>query len=147
MDTNSMMSLAALVRARDAGKAKPELMVALSRDAIARKDDRIRAFAHVAETPSIQYDGPLAGIAIGVKDILDTFDQPTAYGSAVYEGYRPRVDAAIVDLARRQGQPSSARPPPRNLLSSGPRQPSIRTIPPTPPVDLPRDRRPRWRPA
>ena len=103
MDTNSMMSLAALVRARDAGKARPDLMVALCRDAIARKDGHIRAFAHVAETASIQSDGPLAGIAIGVKDILDTFDQPTAYGSAVYEGYRPRVDAAIVDLARRQG--------------------------------------------
>jgi len=103
MDTNSMMSLAALVRARDAGKAKPDLMVALCRDAIARKDGRIKAFAHVAETPSVQTSGPLAGIAIGVKDILDTFDQPTAYGSEVYEGYQPRVDAAIVDLARRQG--------------------------------------------
>jgi hypothetical protein len=29
MDTNRMMSLAALVRARNAGKANPELMVAL----------------------------------------------------------------------------------------------------------------------
>lgn len=103
MDTNRMMSLAALVRARDAGKANPELMVALCRDAITRRNDRIRAFAHVAETPSVQSDGPLAGVAIGVKDILDTFDQPTAYGSAVYEGHQPRVDAAIVDLARRRG--------------------------------------------
>ena len=103
MDTNSMMSLAALVRARDAGKARPDMMVALCRDAIARKDGRIGAFAHVAQTPSVRSDGPLAGIAIGIKDILDTFDQPTAYGSAVYEGYQPRVDAAIVDLARRQG--------------------------------------------
>ncbi|WP_375590843.1 amidase [Hoeflea alexandrii] len=103
MDTNSMMSLAALVRARDTGKASPELMLALCRDAIARKDGRIRAFAHVAETAPAQTAGPLAGIAIGVKDILDSFDQPTAYGSQVYEGYQPRVDAAIVDLARRKG--------------------------------------------
>jgi Asp-tRNA(Asn)/Glu-tRNA(Gln) amidotransferase A subunit family amidase len=103
MDTNSMMSLAALVRARNAGKANPELMVALCRDAIARKDRRIRAFAHVAEAAPAQAAGPLAGIAIGVKDILDTFDQPTAYGSPVYEGHQPRVDAAIVDLARRKG--------------------------------------------
>ena len=71
MDTNSMMSLAALVKARNAGKAKPELMVALCRDAIARKEGRIKAFAHVAETPFVQTSGPLAGIAIGVKDILD----------------------------------------------------------------------------
>ncbi|MEM5474315.1 amidase [Hoeflea sp. AS60] len=103
MEINRMMSLAALVKARDAGKANPELMVALCRDAIARKDDRIKAFAHVADSPSIQSDGPLAGIAIGIKDIFDTFDQPTSYGSLAYEGYQPRVDAAIVDLARRQG--------------------------------------------
>ena len=103
MDTNRMMSLAALVKARDAGKAGPELMVALCRDAIARKDDRIKAFAHVNEAPSIQIDGPLAGVSIGIKDIIDTFDQPTSYGSPIYEGHRPRVDAAIVDLARRQG--------------------------------------------
>jgi Asp-tRNA(Asn)/Glu-tRNA(Gln) amidotransferase A subunit family amidase len=104
MDTNSMMSLAALVRARNAGKANPELMVALCRDAIARKDRRIRAFAHVSEAAPAQAAGPLAGIAIGVKDILDTFDQPTAYGSTVYEGHQPRVDAAIVDLAPQEGR-------------------------------------------
>ena len=103
MDNNKMMSLAALVRARDGGKAKPELMVALCRDAIARKDARIKAFTHVAESPAIQTEGPLAGIAIGVKDIFDTFDQPTAYGSPIYKDHQPRIDAAIVDLARRQG--------------------------------------------
>jgi len=103
MDTNRMMSLAALVKARDAGKADPELMVALCRDAIARKDDRINAFAHTAENPTIKANGPLAGVAIGIKDIIDTFDQPTSYGSPAYENYQPRVDAATVDLARRRG--------------------------------------------
>jgi Asp-tRNA(Asn)/Glu-tRNA(Gln) amidotransferase A subunit family amidase len=137
MDTNSMMSLAALVRARNAGKANPELMVALCRDAIARKDRRIRAFAHVSEAAPAQAAGPLAGIAIGVKDILDTFDQPTAYGSPVYEGHQPRVDAAIVDLARRKGAPSSARPPPPNSPSSAPPLPSTRTIRLTPPAAHP----------
>lgn len=103
MDTNRMMSLAALIKARDAGKADPELMVALCRDAIARKDDRIKAFTHVAPPSGVPSNGPLAGVAIGIKDILDSFDQPTTYGSSAYEGYRPRVDAGIVDLARRRG--------------------------------------------
>ncbi|WP_161784941.1 amidase, partial [Hoeflea sp. BAL378] len=103
MAENRMMSLAALIKARDAGKAGPELMVALSRDAIARKDASIKAFAHVAAEPAISTQGPLAGVALGVKDIFDTFDQPTCYGSPAYEGYRPRVDAAIVSLARRLG--------------------------------------------
>ena len=103
MAENRMMSLSALIKARDAGKAGPELMVALSRDAIARKDPAIKAFAHVADQPVVSHDGPLAGIAIGIKDIFDTFDQPTSYGSPAYAGHRPRTDAAIVDLARRQG--------------------------------------------
>lgn len=103
MAENRMLSLSALIRARDEGKANPDLMVALSRDAIARKDPAIKAFTHVAADPVIAQAGPLAGIAIGVKDIFDTFDQPTSYGSPAYEGQRPRVDAAIVDLARRRG--------------------------------------------
>lgn len=103
MAENRMMSLAALVAARDAGKAAPGLMVALCRDAIARKDAAIKAFAHVAADPVIEADGPLAGIAIGVKDIFDSFDQPTTYGSPAYAGHQPAVDAAIVDLARRRG--------------------------------------------
>lgn len=103
MDNNRMMSLAALVKARDAGKAQPELMLALCRDAIARNDSRIRAFAHTAEAAAIQTEGPLAGIAIGIKDIFDTFDQPTSYGASAYKDHRPQTDAAIVDLARRRG--------------------------------------------
>jgi Asp-tRNA(Asn)/Glu-tRNA(Gln) amidotransferase A subunit family amidase len=103
MGENRMMSLAALVAAREAGKATPELMVALSRDAIARKEGAVKAFAHLASDPPVATGGPLAGVAIGVKDIFDSFDQPTAYGSPAYAGHRPAVDAAIVDLARRRG--------------------------------------------
>lgn len=103
MAENRMMSLAALIRARDEGNADPKLMVALSRDAIARNDAVIKAFAHLPAEPVIGTEGPLAGVAIGIKDIFDTFDQPTTYGSPAYEGHRPRVDAAIVDLARRRG--------------------------------------------
>ncbi len=47
--------------------------------------------------------GPLHGIPIGVKDIMDTADMPTAYGSRIYAGFRPRADAACVALARAAG--------------------------------------------
>ena len=47
--------------------------------------------------------GVLHGIPIGVKDIFDTHDMPTAYGSPIYEGHRPVVDAASVAIARRCG--------------------------------------------
>lgn len=47
--------------------------------------------------------GPLKGLPIGVKDIIDTADMPTSYGSPIYEGHQPARDAACVALARRAG--------------------------------------------
>ena len=47
--------------------------------------------------------GSLHGVPIGVKDIIDTVDQPTGYGSALYRGHRPARDAACVALARAAG--------------------------------------------
>ena len=47
--------------------------------------------------------GVLHGVPVGVKDIFDTHDMPTAYGSPIYEGHRPVVDAASVAIARRCG--------------------------------------------
>lgn len=45
----------------------------------------------------------LHGVPIGIKDIFDTFDMPTAYGSPIYKGHRPASDTAIVGLLRRAG--------------------------------------------
>jgi Asp-tRNA(Asn)/Glu-tRNA(Gln) amidotransferase A subunit family amidase len=47
--------------------------------------------------------GALHGIPLGVKDIFDTHDMPTGYGSPIYVGHRPRADAASVAIARRCG--------------------------------------------
>lgn len=47
--------------------------------------------------------GPLAGLPVVVKDIFDTADLPTSYGSPIYEGHRPAADAVIVTLLRRAG--------------------------------------------
>lgn len=46
---------------------------------------------------------PLAGVPVGVKDLLDTADMPTTYGSPVYAGHVPAQDAACVAQARRLG--------------------------------------------
>jgi Asp-tRNA(Asn)/Glu-tRNA(Gln) amidotransferase A subunit family amidase len=43
------------------------------------------------------------GLPIGIKDIFDTFDMPTAYGSPIYKGHKPATDTAIVGLLRRAG--------------------------------------------
>ncbi|HYC46499.1 MAG TPA: amidase [Burkholderiales bacterium] len=47
--------------------------------------------------------GPLHGVPVGVKDIIDTFDMPSGYGSPIYAGHRPRADAACVALLREAG--------------------------------------------
>ena len=47
--------------------------------------------------------GPLHGVPIAVKDIFDTADMPTCYGSPIYEGHQPGADAAIVRKLREAG--------------------------------------------
>jgi len=47
--------------------------------------------------------GPLHGVPIGIKDIIDTVDMPTACGSPIYRGRRPTWDAACVALLRAAG--------------------------------------------
>ena len=46
---------------------------------------------------------PLAGVPVGIKDLMDTFDQPTTYGSPIYAGHRPATDASIVARLRAAG--------------------------------------------
>jgi Asp-tRNA(Asn)/Glu-tRNA(Gln) amidotransferase A subunit family amidase len=47
--------------------------------------------------------GPLHGIPVAVKDLIDTADLPTGYGSPIYRDHRPAADAACVALAREAG--------------------------------------------
>ena len=47
--------------------------------------------------------GLLHGLPIAVKDLFDTFDMPTCYGSPIYANHRPPWDAASVALARAAG--------------------------------------------
>jgi len=47
--------------------------------------------------------GPLFGLPVGIKDIFDTADLPTGYGSAIYERHQPSADAAAVARLRAAG--------------------------------------------
>jgi amidase len=46
---------------------------------------------------------PLCGLPVGIKDLIDTADLPTAYGSPIHRGHRPAADAACVHALRRAG--------------------------------------------
>jgi Asp-tRNA(Asn)/Glu-tRNA(Gln) amidotransferase A subunit family amidase len=88
---------------------------ALVRDCLARVDAReseVRAWQHLARDAALAHAraldrgpvrGPLHGLPVGVKDVFDTHDMPTEYGSPIYAGHRPASDAAVVALTRREG--------------------------------------------
>lgn len=47
--------------------------------------------------------GPLHGIPIGIKDIIDTSDMPTENGTILHKGRTPSKDATLVALLREAG--------------------------------------------
>src|SRR5512132_2502737 len=63
--------------------------------------DAVLAQARMLDAGPVR--GPLHGLPIGVKDIIDTADMPTGCGSPIYAGHRPAADAACVALARSAG--------------------------------------------
>jgi amidase len=65
------------------------------------EQDKALAAARAADASPRK--GPLHGIPVGVKDIIDTADMPTTYGSDIYAGNRPKEDAACVKRLRDLG--------------------------------------------
>lgn len=61
------------------------------------------AQARRARFAAANTSGPLAGLPVGIKDVFDTYDLPTSYGSSIYEGHRPVADAVSVALVRAAG--------------------------------------------
>ncbi len=95
-----------------AGTATAEAVTAACLAQIAARDGRIRAWEWIDPDQAIEAArkrdreprrGPLHGIPIGIKDIIDTADMPTGNGTPLYAGRRPDVDAACVALLREAG--------------------------------------------
>lgn len=95
-----------------AGRLTSEVLVRDCLKRIQEREDSVGAWAYldfdsvirVAQTIDAgPHLGPLHGIPIGVKDVIDTFDMPTEYGSPIYAGHRPRADAACVAMLRNAG--------------------------------------------
>lgn len=47
--------------------------------------------------------GPLHGLAVGVKDVMNTKDMPTEFGSPIYQGHQPGFDSSAVAILRAAG--------------------------------------------
>jgi Asp-tRNA(Asn)/Glu-tRNA(Gln) amidotransferase A subunit family amidase len=83
---------------------------------IAEVDGEIGAFAHLDPDYAIEQArerddhrlhgrplGPLHGVPVAIKDIVETQDYPTEFGSALYSGRQPLHDATIVARLRAAG--------------------------------------------
>ena len=98
-----MISLADLQRRIESGELSADAAIAQSVEAIDAHEKTIGAFVCRTENPRAQSAGPLRGIAVGIKDIIDTSDLPTEMGSTIYRGHRPRSDAPVVMLLKQAG--------------------------------------------
>jgi Asp-tRNA(Asn)/Glu-tRNA(Gln) amidotransferase A subunit family amidase len=98
-----MISLADLQRRIDAGDFSADAAIAQSLEAIRAHEKPIGAFVCRDENARAQGAGPLRGIAVGIKDIMDTADFPTEMGSPIYRGFRSRGDAAVVMMLKQAG--------------------------------------------
>ncbi|MDF1553810.1 MAG: amidase [Deferrisomatales bacterium] len=94
------------------GRDTSESLVAGCLERIAYRDREVQAWEYLdpeqalaqarardAEIPR----GPLHGVPVGIKDVFDTVDMPTAYGSPIYAGNQPAWDAACVAALRAAG--------------------------------------------
>jgi amidase len=111
-ETLIQLPAARAAEAIQAGDLTSEALVGACLERIAERDATVRAWEHIdrdaalaqarardAETPR----GPLHGVPVGIKDLIDTADQPTSYGTPIYAGHHPDRDAACVARLRGAG--------------------------------------------
>ncbi len=109
----SALQMADMVRR---GETNAENLVKAALDLIEKTDNQLKAWAYIDTAGAIASAklldeirdsgralGPLHGVPIGLKDIIDTADMPTEYGSLAFKGNRPNQDAIIVSKLREAG--------------------------------------------
>ncbi|MSP94827.1 MAG: amidase [Alphaproteobacteria bacterium] len=95
-----------------AGRFTAEAVTRACLERIEARDKQVKAWAYIdpklaleqaRQRDSASNKGPLAGVPIGVKDIIDTADMPTDMGSPIYKENRTAGDASCVALVRSAG--------------------------------------------
>jgi Asp-tRNA(Asn)/Glu-tRNA(Gln) amidotransferase A subunit family amidase len=107
-----MLSALELAGRIEGGEIAPADVLDLCAEAIAQREEEIGAFAvldldrarqRAQDRAAELIAAPLRGLPVGVKDLFDTADLPTAYGSPIYADHQPASDAALVSMIRRAG--------------------------------------------
>jgi Asp-tRNA(Asn)/Glu-tRNA(Gln) amidotransferase A subunit family amidase len=106
------LSATNLVRLVEGGELTAEAVVRSCLERIADREPVVRAWSHLAaesalagarELDKARRNTVLRGMPFGIKDIFDTADMPTTYGSPIYVGCRPASDASAAALPRAAG--------------------------------------------
>lgn len=86
------------VRMIQSGSMQPQDLIDVSHARATALEPDLHAFTYLPSEPprATAGLGPLAGIAVGAKDLVDTADMPTTYGSPIYADHQPSEDAWIV---------------------------------------------------
>lgn len=100
------------VRQITTGELTAEALMRSCLDRVEERDDAVRAWQHLDQAAALDAaravdaagpSGPLAGLPVAVKDIMDTSDMPTTYGSRIYPDHQPDADANCVARTRAAG--------------------------------------------
>src|ERR1044071_5046055 len=106
------LTAAAGARLLDGGQLTAEAVVQSCLDRIRERDPVVRAWAYLDTDRALAAARAcdksagrrvLKGVPFGIKDIFDTADMPTGYGSPIYTGCRPSFDASAASLPRAAG--------------------------------------------
>ncbi|MEX2643120.1 MAG: amidase [Acetobacterales bacterium] len=112
MSDLNRQDVAQLASAVAAGKLRAEAVVEACLARAAERDGEVKAFAHLAGDAALAEarrldkagsTGPLHGIPVVVKDVIDTAGMPTSYGSEIWKGHVPALDAACVAQVKAAG--------------------------------------------
>ncbi len=112
MPTPNTLTATELAHQIDSGAVTAEAIVRAHLDRIDKRDGDVLAWSHLARDAALERarvldrgprQGLLHGIPMGVKDIIDSHDQPTTYGSPIYRTHQPLADAATIALAKDAG--------------------------------------------
>lgn len=115
VDITSLSAAQALAAIRE-GRTSAEELVTGCLARIRADEPRVQAWAFLDETRALEQArnvdrvrkeghamGPLHGLPVGIKDIIDTADMPTEDGTVLQAGRRPEFDATVVDRLRAAG--------------------------------------------
>lgn len=118
MDATRLNWLSAIdaARAISDGSISAEQLMEACLARVREVDDQVEAWAHLDANHALERArardeirkqgtaiGPLHGVPVGIKDIIDTADMPTEDGTVLHAGRLPAADAALVSALRAAG--------------------------------------------